>query len=112
MMKDTIKFDFNNIEKSLIIKSMTMLRNNLLSQERDVAVVDDILLKFSDNDRVELDIYEYKIVIGALNNLRTSMKEQQQLPIEVSNIILKMIEENGKKKTLLRILRKDNDRRC
>lgn len=110
-MKDTIKFDFSNAEKSLIIKSITMLRNDLLSQERDVAVVDDILLKFSDSSRVELDIYEYKIVINALNNLRTSIKEQKQSPIEVSNIILRMIEENGKKKVLSRILRKDNGRR-
>lgn len=110
-MKDTVKFDFNSDEKSLVIKSISTLRNSLLAQKRDVAVVDDILLKFTDTDRVELDIYEYKIVIGALNNLRTSMKEQQQSPIEVSNIILRMIEENGKKKVLSRILRKDNGRR-
>lgn len=110
-MKDKIKFDYNSDEKSIIIKSITMLRNELLSQERDVAVVDDILLKFSDGNRVELDVYEYKIVIGALNNLRTSIKEQQQSPIEVSNIILRMIDENSKKKVLSRILRKDNGRR-
>ena len=106
-MKDKIKFDYNSDEKSIIIKSITMLRNELLSQERDVAVIDDILLKFSDGNRVELDIYEYKIVIGALNDLRTSIKEQQQSPIEVSNIILRMIDENSKKKVLSRILRKE-----
>ena len=109
-MKDTIKFDYNSDEKALIIKSITMLRNELLSQERDVAVVDDILLKFSDGNRVELDVYDYKIVISALNNLRTSIKEQNQSPIEVSNIILRMIEQNGKKKVLSRILRKDDGR--
>ena len=37
-MKDKIKFDYNSDEKSIIIKSITMLRNELLSQERDVAV--------------------------------------------------------------------------
>lgn len=110
-MKDTVKFDFNSSERSIIIKGLNMLRNNLLLQERDDSVVNDILIKFSEDNKVELDIYEHKIVISALYDLRTSIKKQNQSPIEVSNIILRLIEEDGKKKVFSRILRKDNGRR-
>lgn len=111
-MKDTIKFEFYGNEKSLTIKSLSILRNELLSQERDVAVIDDILFKFSDNNKVELDRYEVNIVINALNQLRTDLKNNNESPNEVNNLILKLIEENNsKKKVLSKILRRDNGRR-
>ena len=111
MMKDTIKLDFNEDERILIFKSLNILRNNLLLENRDTAVLDDILLKFSDNHKTELDKYEINIVINALNGLRTDIKNRNEYPGEVNDLILRLINENSKKKVLSRILRVDNGRR-
>ncbi len=110
-MKDTIKFEFDGNEKQFIIKSLSMLRNDLISQERDVSVVDDILFKFTDNGKIELDRYEIGITVNALNQLRNDLKSRNESPSAVNDIIMRLIEENNKKKILLRVLRIGNERR-
>ena len=39
-MKDKIKFDLTDVEKSIITKSLNMLRNYLSAQERSTDSVD------------------------------------------------------------------------
>ena len=50
-------------------------------------------------------------VIGRLEENLIGVSARSLGDIEVSNIILRMIDENSKKKVLSRILRKDNGRR-
>jgi len=97
-MKDTVKFEFSGDEASLIIKSLSTLRNKLLEEDRDVGVIDDILIKYSEGLKVELDRYEVNIMINSLNELRNVLKSNDESPMEVNNLILKLINENGKKK--------------
>lgn len=110
-MKDKIKFDLTDVEKSIITKSLNMLRNYLSAQERSTDSVDEILVKINSR-KVELDIFDSKIVINALNNMRYKLKSNNQPRGEVNDILLKMIDETDKKKVL--ILRKhtrDNGRK-
>ena len=110
-MKDKIKFDLTDAEKSIITKSLNMLRNYLSAQERSTDSVDEILVKINSR-KVELDTFDSKIVINALNNTRYKLKSNNQPRGEVNDILLKMIDETDKKKAL--ILRKhtrDNGRK-
>lgn len=110
-MKDKIKFDLTDVEKSIITKSLNMLRNYLSAQERSTDSVDEILVKINSH-KVELDTFDSKIVINALNNMRYKLKSNNQPRGEVNDILLKMIDETDKKKVL--ILRKhtrDNGRK-
>lgn len=110
-MKDTVKFEFSGDEASLIISSLSTLRNKLIAEERDVTVIDDILIKYSEGLKVELDRYEINIMINSLNELRNDLKSNDESPMEVNNLILKLINENSKKKILSRVLRIGNERR-
>ena len=111
-MKDTIKFEFNSLDENMIVDSLCKMRNDLISQDRDVNAIDDILLKLSDSYKIEFDKYEIGIVINALNQVRTEMKQNNESTININELILKIIDEtNSKKKILLRTLRKDNVRK-
>jgi len=111
MMRDTVKLELLYDEKVLIINSLNELRNDLLSQNRDITIINDILLKFSDTNKVELDRYELNIIINALNEVRTNMKSKNEYPRDINNLLLKLINENSKKKVLSRIMRVDNGRK-
>jgi len=111
MMKDTIKIEFTGDEASLILNSLSTLRNQLLEEQRDVGVIDDILIKYSDGLKVELDRYETNIIINSLNQLRNNLKNNNESPMEVNDLILKLINENSKKKILSRVMRRGNERR-
>ncbi len=109
-MKDKIKFDLTDVEKSIITKSLNMLRNYLSTQKRSTESVDEILIKVNSH-KVELDSFDSKIIINALNNMRYKLKSNNQPRTDVNDIILKMIDETGKKKRLiLRKSTKDNDK--
>ena len=109
-MKDKIKFDLTDGEKSIITNSLNMLRNYLSAQERPTESVDEIIIKIN-NHKVELDTFDSKIVINALNNMRYKLKSNNQPRGEVNDILLKMIDETDKKKVLiLRKHTKDNGR--
>ena len=73
-MKDKIRFDLTDSERTIIIKSLNMLRNYLSAQERSTDSVDEIILKVSDNHKVELDTFDSKIIINALNTMRYKLK--------------------------------------
>ena len=108
-MKDKIKFDLTDAEKSIITKSLNMLRNYLSAQERSTDSVDEIIVKINSR-KVELDTFDSKIVINALNNMRYKLKSNNQPRGEVNDILLKMIDETDKKKVLiLRKHTKDNE---
>lgn len=110
-MKDKIRFDLTDVEKSIITKSLNMLRNYLSAQERSTDSVDEILVKVN-NNKVDLDSFDAKIIINALNNLRYKLKSDNQPRGEVNDILLKMIDETDKKKVLtLRKHTRDNVRR-
>ena len=110
-MKDKIKFDLTDVEKSIITKSLNMLRNYLSVQERATDSVDEIIVKINSH-KVELDTFDSKIIINALNNMRYKLKSNNQPRGEVNDILLKMIDETDKKKVLiLRKHTKDNARR-
>lgn len=98
-MKDKVKIEFTIEETSLILNSLSTLRNKLIAEKRDVTVIDDILIKYGDSSKVELDKYEINIIINTLNELRTVLKRNDESPIKVNNLILKLISESGKKIT-------------
>lgn len=111
-MKDKIKFDLSDSERTIIIKSLNMLRNYLAAQERATNSVDEIILKVSDKNKVELDTFDSKIIINALNTMRYKLKSDNQPRNEVNDILLKMIDEtDSKKKLLLRKTTRGNGRR-
>ena len=101
-MKDKLKFDFSDDEKSLVIKALSMLRNILISQNRATIAVDEILLRLGDKNKIELDRIETNIIINALNNLRKFIKTEHQSPTDVNDVLLKLIDETDKKKVFLR----------
>lgn len=110
-MKDKIKFDLTDNERTLIITSLNMLRNYLVAQERSTDSVDEIILKISDKSKIELDSFDAKIIINSLNNMRYKLKSENQPRSEVNDILLKMIDETDKKKLILRKPMRGNDRR-
>lgn len=101
-MKDKIKLELSEPEKSLIVKALTMFRNYLTAQDRSTDSVDEIILKISDKRKVELDTFDAGIVINALNTMRYKLKNENQPRTEVNDILLKMIDETDKKKLVLR----------
>ena len=44
-MRDTVRLDLLYEEKNLILNSLNELRNDLLSQDRDITIINDILIK-------------------------------------------------------------------
>ena len=89
-----------------------MLRNYLAAQERSTDSIDEIILKVSDKNKVELDTFDSKIIINALNTMRYKLKSDNQPRNEVNDILLKMIDEtDSKKKLLLRKTTRGNGRR-
>lgn len=110
-MKDKIKLEINDGEKTLIIKSLTMFRNYLSAQDRSTDSVDEIILKLSDKKKVELDVFDAGIVINALNTMRYKLKNENQPRTDVNDILLKMIDETDKKKLILRKHTRGNGRR-
>ena len=110
-MKGYFKFDFNDDERIIIIKSLSLMRDNLQQEERETGVIDDILLKINDKNKIEIDRYEIGIVINSLNALRNKIKEEQKAPTEVNDILLKIIDETDKKKVFSRTLTRGNGRR-
>lgn len=111
-MKDKIRFDLTDNERTTIIKSLNMLRNYLSAQERSTDSIDEILLKVRDGHRVELDTFDAKIIINALNTMRYKLKSDNQPRGEVNDILLKMIDETeSKKKLILRKPMRGNGRR-
>lgn len=61
-----------------------------------------------DKIRLELDSYEIKTIINALNDLRNKSKEQNISTDIVDEILLKLIDEIDKKKQFIKILTRDN----
>ena len=109
-MKDKLKFDLNDNEKNIILKSLTMFRNYLIAQDRSTESVDEIISKVNEKRKVELDTFDAGIVINALNTMRYKLKNENQPRTDVNDILLKMIDENDKKKLILRKT-KGNERR-
>ena len=97
-MKDKIKFDLSDDERTTIIKALNMLRNHLSMQEQSTIYIDELIIKINDNRKFELDIFDAKIVINALNNMRYKLKNENKPRDDVNNIILKMIDETDSKK--------------
>lgn len=110
-MKDKIKFDFKDEERSLIIKALNMFGNYLSAQDKSTDSVDEILLKLEDTSKVELDKYEMGTTINALNSYRYKLKSMNMPRTEVNDILLKMIDETDKKKVFSKTLTRDNARR-
>lgn len=110
-MKDKMKLELCDNEKTLIIKSLTMFRNYLSAQDRSTDSVDEIILKLSDKRKVELDTFDAGIIINALNTMRYKLKNENQPRTEVNDILLKMIDETDKKKLILRKTVRGNGRR-
>ena len=111
-MKDKIRFDLTDNERTIIIKSLNMLRNYLSAQQRSTASVDEIIVKVSEHHKVDLDIFDAKIVANALNNMRYKLKSDNQPRSDVNDILLKVIDETDKKKVLtLRKPMRGNDSR-
>jgi len=110
-MKDKLKFEFSDNERSLILEALNIFRNNLAFQGRTTDAIDEILIKLSDKSKVEFDRIETNIMINTLNNLRFFIKLKQQSPNEVNDILLKLIDETDKKKVFLRKPVKGNGRR-
>lgn len=103
-MKDKIRFDLSDDERTTIIKALNMLRNHLSMQEQSTIYIDELIIKINDNHKFELDIFDAKIVINALNNMRYKLKNENKPRDDVNNIILKMIDEtDSKKKRVLRM---------
>lgn len=103
-MKDKIRFDLSDDERTIIIKALNMLRNHLSMQGQSTIYSDELIMKINDNHKFELDIFDAKIVINALNNMRYKLKNENKPRDDVNNIILKMIDEtDSKKKRVLRM---------
>ena len=100
-MKDKIKFDFTDDEKSLINQSLTMFRNSRIAQEESTSVIDEIMLKIVDK-RVELDTIDAGIVINALYKFRYSLENEEDTRENVNKLLMSMMAETDKKKLLLR----------
>lgn len=96
-MKDKLKFEFSDNEKSLILEALNIFRNNLALHGRTTYAIDEILIKIGDKSKVEFDRIETNIMINALNNFRFFIKLKQQSPNEVNDILLKIISETDKK---------------
>lgn len=97
-MKDRYKFDFTEEEKVIIVKSLNLFRNNLILQNKPFELIDDILLKMTNNHKVELDLTYTNIVIKSLNNYRYKLKSEGQSRNSVNSILSRMIEETDKNK--------------
>ena len=100
-MNNKIKFDFTDAEKSIINKSLNLLRIDLSIQEKSLSIIDEILIKVNKN-RVELDDMDSKIVINSLNKLKKNLKIDGNPVNEVNNIILKIINEIDKSSSFFR----------
>ena len=113
-MKDTIKCEFTVEESNLIIKSLNLLRNYLSKQERSTESVDEIIIKLSDYEKMDMDKYEIGIIINALNNYRYKLKSMNESRSEVNELLLRLLDDSekvSKKKVLSRIITRDNGRR-
>ena len=106
-MKDRIKLDLSDNERTIIIKALNLLRNYLKIQERSTDFIDEIILKVSDKSKLNIDTFDFKIIINALNTMRYKLKSENQPRGEVNDILLKLIDETEGKKTTIR---KENER--
>lgn len=105
-MNDKIKFNLNESEESLILKSLVLFKNNLIAQNRPTVDVDDIILRISDKHRIDLDTIDAGIVINSLSALRHKLKSENLPRTEINAILGKMVDEtDSKKKLLLRKMR-------
>ncbi len=112
-MIDKIRYDFSMEEKSVIIKSLNLLRNYLSAQDRSTDSIDEILSKL-DSHKVAFDKFELGIIINALNNYRYKLKSMNESRSDVNELLLKIIddtEKEPKKKVLSRVLTRGNGRR-
>lgn len=105
-MKDKIKIEFNDNERSLILESLNNMRNQLTLEQRTTEPIDDILLKFNNETKIEFEKNECLIVINSLNNFRNKLKNENKSPSDVNDIILRIISETDKK----RFFKEDNER--
>lgn len=64
-----------------------------------------------DKIKLELDFYEAKTVVNALNQLREKAKAQNLSTDIVDELLCMIIDEMSKKKTFVKTLRKDDGRR-
>ena len=110
-MKGYFKFEFNDDERIIIIKSLSLMRDTIQQEGRETGVIDDILLKIDNKNKIEIDRYEIGIVINSLNTMRNKIKEEQKAPTEINEILLKIIDETDKKKVFSRTLTRGNGRR-
>ena len=98
-MKDGIKYEFEDTERTIIMKSLNMLRDYLTSQDRPTDSVDNLLIKVNSKSKLEVDIYDAKIIIFALNNLRLKYKNEnssREDRMELSKVMDKLIEKEGR----------------
>ena len=105
-MKDKIKFEFIIDEKSEIIKSLTFLRNYLTSQNKSTESIDELIVKWGESGKIELDKYEVGLTINALNNYRYKLKSANLSRKEINSILLRIINITERKE----LLKKGNER--
>lgn len=110
-MKGYFKFEFNDDERIIIIKSLSLMRDTIQQEGRETGAIDDILLKIDNKNKIEVDRYEIGIIINSMNAMRNKIKEEQKAPTEINEILLKIIDETDKKKVFSRTLTRGNGRR-
>ncbi len=107
-MRDKVKLEFENNERGLIVKSLIDLRNSFSIQGESTDFVDGIMVKFSSSLKINLDKYELGIIINALNNYRHKLKDMNKSRSVVNDLLMKIINDNSKKKLLIERARGDN----
>ena len=110
-MKDKIKFEFLDEERTMIVESLNLLRNYLTAQDRATESIDEIILKFENTCKVEFDKIELGITINALDNYRHKLKSMNQSRTMVNEVLLRLIDQDSKKKVFIRTLTRDNGRK-
>lgn len=60
---------------------------------------------------LELDQYELKTIINALNEMRTQLIKEERPTDVINELLLKVIDAPLKKKALTKVLRRDSARR-
>lgn len=114
-MKNKIKFRLNEEEISIIMNSLNIYRNSLISQEKSVEDIDEIIVQLQRN-KTDFDSYSSRVVIKSLDIYRHLLKNQGKPRNKVSDLTVRLIDtitecENGKKKLILRMGTKGNARR-
>ena len=109
-MNYVLKFDFDDNERSIIISSLNYLRTSLTKEDRPVDFIDDIIIQLDGNKKVELNLFDSKIVINALNKFRINLKSLNKHRTDVNNVLIKVMDEADKKVLTKKRKRGNRDR--